>query len=162
MARPPAPRPLPALQGQLGQFADEYNHRRPHRSLDRATPAGAYAARPKAAPIPGSGRPATRTARVTSNGTITSIHEGRRHHIALGRRRAGTTVLAITHGLRVQIADAATGELLRDLTIDPDPRLPAHRQPTRPHQKPSPRNVRHPVRDVLRHHRSPAAPNRTR
>jgi transposase InsO family protein len=116
--QPPAPH-LPALQGQLDQFADAYNHRRPHRSLDRRTPAAAYAARPKAAPAPDGGRPAIRTGRVGPNGTITHSHDGRRHHIALGRRHAGTTVLVISTGPAIQIADAATGEVLRDLTIDP-------------------------------------------
>jgi transposase InsO family protein len=116
--QPPAPH-LPALQNQLAQFADEYNHRRPHRSLDRKTPAAAYAARPKAAPAPDAGRPATRTGRVASNGTITHSHEGRRRHIALGRRHAGTTVRITSTGPAVQIADAATGEVLRELTIDP-------------------------------------------
>jgi transposase InsO family protein len=118
--RPPAPG-LPELQAQLDQFADEYNNRRPHRSLDRKTPAAAYAARPKAgpAPAPDGGHPAVRTARTGPNGTITHRHDGRRHHIALGRRHAGTTVLVIARGPRVQIADPATGEVLRELTIDP-------------------------------------------
>jgi transposase InsO family protein len=119
LARQPPAAGLPALQNQLAQFADEYNHRRPHRSLDRKTPAAAYAARPKAAPAPDAGRPATRTGRVGSNGTITHSHDGRRHHIALGRRHAGTTVLVTSTGPAVQIADAATGEVLRELTIDP-------------------------------------------
>ena len=119
LARQPAAPRLPALQAQLDQFADEYNHRRPHRSLDRKTPAAAYAARPKAAPAPDAGRPATRTGRVGSNGTITHSHDGRRRHIALGRRHAGTTVLVTSTGPAIQIADAATGEILRELTIDP-------------------------------------------
>jgi transposase InsO family protein len=139
LARQPPAEGLPALQGQLGQFADEYNHRRPHRSLDRTTPADAYAARPKAAPIPGSGRPATRTGRVSSNGTVTCSHEGRRHHIALGRRHAGTTVRVTTHGPRIQIADAATGELLRDLTLDPDRDYqPTGKPPGRTAKNPAP------------------------
>ena len=116
--QPPAP-DLPALQDQLHQFADAYNHRRPHRSLDRKTPAAAYAARPKAAPAPDGRRPAIRTGRVGSNGTITHTHNGRRNHIALGRRHAGTTVLVISAGPAIQIADAATGEILRELTLDP-------------------------------------------
>ena len=116
--QPPAPH-LPALQNQLAQFADEYNHRRPHRSLDRKTPAAAYTARPKAAPAPDSARPATRTGRIGSNGTITHSHDGRRHHIALGRRHAGATVRITSTGPAVQIADAATGEVMRELTIDP-------------------------------------------
>jgi transposase InsO family protein len=42
---------LAHLQAQLDTFVDEYNHRRPHRSLpQQATPTTAYNARPKAAP----------------------------------------------------------------------------------------------------------------
>jgi len=119
LARRPPARHLPALQDQLDQFADEYNHRRPHRSLDRKTPAAAYAARPKAAPAPGGGSPTTQTGRAASNGTITHSHDGRRRHIAIGRRHAGTAVLVISTGPAIQIADAATGEVLRELTIDP-------------------------------------------
>lgn len=46
---------LPQLQTQLDAFTDEYNHRRPHRSLPhRATPATIYTSRPKADPQPAS------------------------------------------------------------------------------------------------------------
>ena len=54
-AQPPQPTTLAELQTLLDAFLEEYNHRRPHRSLEhRSTPATAYAARPKA--TPGSGR----------------------------------------------------------------------------------------------------------
>ena len=50
-ARTPQPRTLTQLQTLLDTFADEYNHRRPHRSLPRhVTAATAYQGRPKAAP----------------------------------------------------------------------------------------------------------------
>ena len=48
-AQPPA-RTLEDLQAQLDAFVDEYNNRRPHRSLGRVTPAAAYQARPRAHP----------------------------------------------------------------------------------------------------------------
>ena len=41
---------LTELQNQLDTFVDEYNHRRPHRSLGRATPAVAYNRLPKTGP----------------------------------------------------------------------------------------------------------------
>ncbi len=68
-AQPLQPSTLTDLQTLLEQFRDEYNHRRPHRSLPhRATPATAYNARPKAAPgteqsIPTTGSAATESAR---------------------------------------------------------------------------------------------------
>ncbi|WP_311380875.1 integrase core domain-containing protein [Arthrobacter sp. ISL-28] len=38
------------LNEQLDKFRQIYNHERPHRALDRRTPAGAYSSTPKAAP----------------------------------------------------------------------------------------------------------------
>jgi transposase InsO family protein len=50
-AQPAQPTDLAGLQALLDQFTSLYNTARPHRSLPhRATPAAAYAARPKAAP----------------------------------------------------------------------------------------------------------------
>jgi transposase InsO family protein len=51
LTRQPPASTIPELQTQLDAFVDEYNHRRPHRALaQHATPATAYAARPKADP----------------------------------------------------------------------------------------------------------------
>ncbi|MGI8452225.1 MAG: integrase core domain-containing protein [Streptosporangiaceae bacterium] len=50
-AQPRQPATITQLQALLDAFTDEYNHRRPHKSLaHRATPATAYQARPKATP----------------------------------------------------------------------------------------------------------------
>jgi transposase InsO family protein len=137
--QPPAP-DLAALQAQLAQFADEYNNRRPHRSLNRRTPAAAYAARPKAAPAPPPDTPAdVRATRTGPNGTVPLRREGRPHHIAIGRRHAGTAVLVTTTGLSIQIADAATGEILRQLTLDPT----RDYQPTGAPPGRTPKNVSH-------------------
>ncbi len=48
-AQPPA-ETLAELQTLLDQFVDDYDHRRPHRSLGRTTPAVAYGLVPKATP----------------------------------------------------------------------------------------------------------------
>ncbi|MFI7547978.1 integrase core domain-containing protein [Actinoplanes sp. NPDC049599] len=46
--QPTQPTDIAQLQALIDAFVDEYNHRRPHRSLPRhATPATAYQARPK-------------------------------------------------------------------------------------------------------------------
>ena len=59
-AQPAQPATLAQLQALLDTFASIYNHQRPHRSLPhQATPATAYAARPKAAPGDRSGRDIT-------------------------------------------------------------------------------------------------------
>ena len=55
VAQPVQPVTITGLQALLDAFVRAYNHDRPHRSLPhRATPAAAYAARPKA--IPGTSR----------------------------------------------------------------------------------------------------------
>ena len=121
-AQPAQPAGLPQLQALLGAFADEYNQRRPHKSLPhRATPATAYQARPKAAPGDRAGdtHDRVRTDRVHAAGTVTLRTGGRLHHIGIGRTYAGTSVLLIVQDLQIRIINAATGELLRELTLDP-------------------------------------------
>jgi transposase InsO family protein len=141
-AQPAQPRSVEDLQALCDAFADTYNNRRPHRSQPRrATPASRYDALPKALPSD-SRDPDThdrvRHDRVDKAGSVTLRHHGRLHHIGVGRRHAGTHVLLLVHDLHARIVDAATGELLRQLTIDP------HRdyQPTGRRQtseKPQPR-----------------------
>jgi transposase InsO family protein len=123
LAQPAQPATLDQLQALLDAFADAYNHHRPHRSLPhRATPATAYAARPKAGPAADRDRDThdrVRTDKVDKAGSVTLRLAGRLHHIGIGRTHAGTGVLLLVHDLDVRIIDAATGELLRELTIDP-------------------------------------------
>jgi transposase InsO family protein len=121
-AQQPQPASLAQLQALLDEFTAYYNTQRPHKSLPhRATPATAYAARPKAA----SGDRAAdthdrvRTDIVGTTGTVTLRHAGRLYHIGVGRTHAGTHILLLVQDLHVRIVDAATGELLRDLILDP-------------------------------------------
>ena len=109
------------LQIQLELFIDEYNHRRPHRSLPhRATPATIYTSRPKADPatrIDTHNR--VRTDRVDQAGSITLRVNGRLHHIGIGRHHYRTRVLVLAQDHRITVINAATGEVLRDFTLDP-------------------------------------------
>lgn len=94
---------------------------RPHRALHRRTPAEAYAARPKATAtgIPlADGHFRVRHDKIDSNGKLTLRHNSQPHHIGIGRRHAGTTVLVLVHGLHVRVL-TSRGELLRELTLDP-------------------------------------------
>lgn len=122
-AQPVQPSTITELQALLDAFVAEYNHRRPHRSLPhRATPATAYTARPKAAP--GTDRTSdthdrVRHDKISKAGTVTLRVAGRLRHLGVGRTYAGTCVIMLVQDLDVRIVDAATGELLRDLTIDP-------------------------------------------
>jgi transposase InsO family protein len=111
---------LTQLQTQLDAFVDEYNHRRPHRSLPhQATPATAYTTRPKADPA---NRTDThnrvRRDRIDQAGVITLRLAGRLHHIGVGRTYTGTRVLILAQDLNIRIIHAATGELVRELTLD--------------------------------------------
>ena len=117
----PAPRNLAALQSLLDEFADSYNHRRKHRSLNRRIPADVYAARAKATPDHNSrGHFRIRDDTVHATGSVTLRRGGRMHHIKLGVALAGTPVRMLIHDLHVIVIDRDTGEILRELDIDPD------------------------------------------
>src|SRR5579875_203042 len=121
-AQQPQPASLAELQALLDEFTAYYNTRRPHKSLPhRATPATACTARPKAAPRDRAAdtHDRVRADIVGTTGTVTLRHAGRLHHIGVGRTHAGTHVLLLVQDLNIRIIDAATGELLRDLILDP-------------------------------------------
>ena len=112
------------LQAQLDEFVDHYNHHRPHRSLPhRATPATAYTARPKAFPEhqQPDGEFRVRHDRI-SYGTVSLRVDGHLHHIGLGRTLDGTRVILLIDGYDVRVVHAATGEIIRTLTINPQRR----------------------------------------
>jgi len=117
------PATLAELQALLDAFAVVYNEKRPHRSLpERAAPATAYAARPKAAPGDRSAdtHDRVRTDRVDATGLVTLRHNGRLHHIGIGRAHARTQVLLLVQDLHIRVINTATGELLRELVLNPD------------------------------------------
>ena len=122
-AQPTQPTTLSELQALIDRFVQGYNHHRPHRSLPhRATPATAYTARPKASPSGPAGTDShdrVRHDKIDTDGKLTLRVNGRLHHIGMGRTLARTPVIMLIHDLEVRIVHAATGELLRELTIDP-------------------------------------------
>ncbi|MEN3541355.1 IS481 family transposase [Microbispora sp. ZYX-F-249] len=122
-AQPDQPATFSDLQTLLGCFVDAYNHHRPHRSLPhRATPAAAYNTRPKAQPAgsrEGDTHTRVRHDRVDHTGVVTLRIGGRLHHIGIGRTHARTHVILLVDDLHVRVVNATTGELLRELIIDP-------------------------------------------
>jgi transposase InsO family protein len=122
-AQPVQPATLAELQTLLDQFRHEYNTLRPHRSLEhRATPAAAYTARPKATPSSDRSHEThdrVRTDKIDRVGTVTLRHNGKLHHIGVGRTHAGTYVRLLVQDLDITIINAATGEILRELVLDP-------------------------------------------
>ena len=140
------PSTIAELQTLLGIFADEYNHRRPHRSLPhRATPATLYDSMPKALPDPTTD-PEThervRHDRIDTSGSVTLRHNSRLHHIGVGRTHAGTCVILIVQDLAIRVVNAATGELLRELILEPSRDYQPTGAPKGPARRPS--NERHP------------------
>ena len=121
--RPAAPvRHLTQLQ-TARRLRRVYNDHRPHRSLPgRATPAAAYAARPKASPGDRSAdtHDRVRTDRIDATGLVTLRHNGKLHHIGIGRAHAGTRVLLLVQDLDIRVINAGTGELIRELVLNPD------------------------------------------
>ena len=125
-----------ALQAQLDRFAAYYNTCRPHRAISRRTPVQACTARIKATPagprLPIPPHCRVRHDIIDTTGTVTLRHGGRLYHIGIGRTHAGTRILLLAHDLKIRIIDAATGELLRDLTLDPGRNYQPTRRPPGP------------------------------
>ena len=132
-AQPAQPATLAELQALLDTFASIYNQHRPHRSLPgRATPATAYAARPKASPGDRAAdtHDRVRTDRIDKTGLVTLRHNGRLHHIGIGgpRRNPRPAPGPGPGHPRHQRRHRRTPP-----RADPQPRqgLPAHRPPAR-------------------------------
>jgi len=133
--QPDQPATVAELQALLERFVGEYNHRRPHRSLKhRATPATVYTSRAKA--TPGSrdddAHERVRRDRVDKSGKITLRYQGQLYSIGIGRTHARTHVLVLVQDLDIRIIDAATGELIRELTLDPSKRYQGTGRPPGP------------------------------
>ena len=118
-AQPPA-ETLNALQAQLDQHRDYYNTERPHRSLQRRTPEQAYTARSKAGPAGAvGGHWRIREDRIDTTGVVTLRFNSRLHHIGVGRTHKHVRVRLLIHDQHVRIIATDTGQLLRELTLDP-------------------------------------------
>lgn len=121
-AQHPQPNTLDQLQKLIDRFVDEYNHRRPHRSLGRATPAVAYGRLPKTSPAGSTAGPHYRIRhdRIDKTGAVSLRRAGRMHHLSIGRAHAGTAVIMLIDDLDIRVVKTNTGELLRTLTLNPD------------------------------------------
>jgi transposase InsO family protein len=112
----PAPRTVAAFQRLLDRFVEHYNHQRPHRSLNRATPAERWHASPAAGPGPATIDRDERV--VTLHATNQGRIELRPWQIALGKAWAHiqVTVFIDDHDVTIFTND---GRLIRTLQINP-------------------------------------------
>jgi transposase InsO family protein len=110
------------LQARLDRFRTYYNQVRPHRALNRRTPAQAFAARTKAKPRrPGITIPAqhrVRRDRVDNGGNVTLRYQSKLRHLGVGRRYAGTRVMLLVADRDVRVINE-DGELLAQFIINP-------------------------------------------
>jgi len=125
-AQPEQPTTIDDLQALLDAFVEEYNEHRPHRSLPhRATPATVYGSLPKASPAGGGHdrnddtHERVRHDIVDKSGKVTWRYHGQMYSIGIGRTHARTRVLILSQDRGIRIIDAATGEILRELVLDP-------------------------------------------
>jgi hypothetical protein len=111
------------VQTQLDQFTDSYNTQRPYRGIQRQTPATAFNARPRATPtrqgIHVSDHYRVRKDRIDRDGKLTLRHNSQLHHIGIGHDDAGIRVLMLIRELNIRVITEDTGELIRELTLDP-------------------------------------------
>jgi len=119
-ARPPAAT-LEELQDLLDVFRHIYNHQRPHRSINRKTPAHRWAEMAKSGPA---GQPLNLTARTTITHSKVAAAGGvasAGYIISIGSRYATQTATTIITGTRAHVFIGP--ELIRQLDINPTKRV---------------------------------------
>lgn len=134
----PRPKSVGEPQVLLDRFKVIYNDERGHSSLaHEATPRTAYLSRPKATPAgrDNDAHSRIRHDRVDAAGKVTLRINGQLHGIGVGRTLARTRIVLLVQDYDVRIVDAATGELLRELTIDPAKRYHGTGKPPGPAPK---------------------------
>jgi transposase InsO family protein len=129
---------IPHLQLQLDAFRTVYNQQRPHRALVGRTPLQAFNSRLKASSS--AAQPQVdyriRRDRLDGDGRVTLRYLSRLRHFHVSYKQRGQPVMLLVAGAHVRVL-AETGELLRELTLDP----------TRDYQRSTaPTLVRHQVR----------------
>ena len=133
-AQPNQPTTITDLQTLLDAFTQIYNHHRPHRSLQRRTPATVYVLLPKDTP---NNEPnphhRIRYDRIDETGAVSLRRAGRMHHIGIGRAHKYQPVVLIIEEVDIRVINTKTGEQLRHLTLNPNhgyqPRFKNQRNP---------------------------------
>lgn len=123
---------LDELNSQLKEIIEYYNHKRPHRALNRTTPAEAYTALPKA--LPADIKPdhdyRLRTDKVGTNGKTTLRWGGKLRRLYIGRRWGGEPITMVCIDNRVSIKITTTGAQIAAYTLTEKNLLQQERQRT--------------------------------
>lgn len=112
---------LRALQRTLDAFRNHYNQHRPHRALNRNTPAAAYTLIPKAAPVT-PGDPdlwRVRYDTVDNQGKISLRYGNKMLHLGIGRSHARTDIIALVHNTAATVT-TLDGTVLGEYDINPE------------------------------------------
>ena len=146
-AQPLQPTTIAELQALLDSFVEAYNQHRPHRSLPhRATPAALYDTMPKAVPggVTDPDRPTTGSATTPSTkpdrSPCATAADSTTSASAEPTPEPASSCSSKTSTIRV--VNAATGELLRDLTLDPSRDYQPTGAPKGPTRRPEMNNTR--------------------
>ena len=123
-AQPVQPATIAELQSLLDRFATSTTtaartarcRTEPPRQRS-TTPCPKPCPAPPATPTPTTGSATTAS---TKSGTVTLRVAGQLRHIGIGRTHDRTHVILLIQDLHVRVVNAITGELLRELTIDPN------------------------------------------
>ncbi|MGG5171247.1 IS481 family transposase [Pseudarthrobacter sp. J1738] len=112
---------LGQLNEDLVRFLNVYNTERPHRALQRRTPAQTYAALPKAQPegLAKGVHHRVRTDRIDKAGKVTVRFQGRLLHLGVGRRHNDEPVTVLVADNAATVIQTSTGEILGTYTLDP-------------------------------------------
>jgi transposase InsO family protein len=116
-ARRPA-RTIPQLQALVDEFTHVYNEERPHRGIGRRTPASVWSAQPPATP-PSTAIDGPPTFASCRAGTRGEIHPGNRIRVHLGIEWGSELVTAIRQGDQLTAIATRTGEIIREITLEP-------------------------------------------
>ena len=108
------------LQTILDTFRSYYNQQRPHRALNRQTPAFAYTLIPKAEPTtPGDANLwRVRYDTIDAGGKVSLRYGNRMLHLGVGRAHARTEIIILIHNHDATII-SLDGTVLGDYTINP-------------------------------------------
>jgi len=123
LTRRPPSKTIAELQSHLNTFVHYYNNIRPHRALDGRTPLQAYNTPIKARPATGA-LPTThfrvRQDKVDKTGSVTLRHNSKLHHIGIGRAHKNRPIKLLIADQNIRIIDQQTGQLIRELTLNPN------------------------------------------